>query len=423
MNMARSLAPTITSLAADIKQVDPHRIKKFRALPLETRSAVFEQLSPLVQQAILERLSTHETLQLLDHYDLQQTENILARVRDSRTRQRLATQLQTTLKEKAEYFLRFHPKAEMDLLHYNYLILPVTATIKAVATAVAEHCREAGRVPEIFLHDQGRFVGEVAFSDVIERPNHTRLSGLVQPVSVVTYNADISDVVQVFEQTKRGKVVVLDSDGSIIGVIYADDALRLFGSIPAASLYDFAGVAAIESTEDPWWKKVASRSRWLIFNLGTGFLAASVIAAFEATLDELVLLALYMPIVAGMGGNAAAQSLAVTVRGITIGALDLASSWRHLTHELIAGVVNGVMIGSLVAIIASVWNGTPLFGFVVGLAIAGNLVVAALFGTVIPLVLRTLGKDPATSATVFITTATDVLGFLLFLGLATLVLL
>ncbi len=421
--MARAQVPTINSIAADLRRDEATRLKQFRALPLDTRSAVFEQLPPLVQQYFLEHLSSFEILQLIDHFDLQQAENILARVPNQRTRERLATQLQTTLKEKAEYFLRFHPRAELNLLHFNYLLLPVSATVKTVALAVAEHCREVGRVPEVLVHRDGVFLGEVLFSDVIERSNRTTLAHLTQSVPTIRYDADLTAVVRLFESTTRGKVVVLDSDGSVVGVVYADEVLRLFGNGPASSLYDFAGVAEVESTDDPWWKKVRSRYHWLILNLGTGFLAAGVVAWFEATLEELVLLALYMPIVAGMGGNAAAQSLAVTVRGITIGAVEIATGARLLLHEIMAGIVNGLIIGFIVAGIASLWNGTPMFGLVVGVAMVGNLFVAALFGTSIPLVLRAAGKDPATSATIFITTATDVFGFFIFLGLASLVLL
>jgi magnesium transporter len=421
--MASSATPTVASIAATIQRHKTERLSQFRALPLETRCAVFEVLTPYVQQAILEQLTTHETLQLLDHFDLQQTENILARMRNTKKRQTIAKRLQLELKEKAEYFLRFHPKAELELLHFNYLLLPASATIKRVAAAVAEHCREVGRVPEVLVHRDGVFLGEVIFADIIERPNQTTLEALVHTVPTVTYQAELSEIVATFTATARGKIVVLDTDGSVVGVVYADDALRLFGHAPDASLYDFAGVDNRERSRDSWWRKVRSRYFWLIINLGTGFLAAGVVSLFEATIDELVLLAMYMPIVAGMGGNAAAQALAITTRGITVGEVTLATGGRSILHEMIAGLVNGLIVGALVAIIASLWNGTPLFGLVVGVAMVANLVVAGFFGTLIPLTMRALGKDPATSATVFTTTATDVFGFFIFLGLASLVLL
>lgn len=418
-----SSPPKVTALVRSLTNTSATRLIEFRALPLETQSAVFERLSPHVQQQLLEKLRTEELLQLLDHFDLQQTENILARLRNPKKRQRLVARLQRDLKEKAEYFLRFHPKAELNLLHFNYVLAPATASVQTVAKLVREHYEEVGRRPEVLVHDGGVFVGEIPPHDLIEATVRTRVRSLLASVPTIFYQAPLAEVVGLFEKTHHGKVVVLDTDGSVVGIIYADDALRLFGHAPAAALYDFAGVADAERALDPWWRKVRYRYIWLIVNLATAFLAASVVSLFEATLEELVLLAMYMPIIAGMGGNAGAQALAITVRGITVGEVSLRSGLRPISQEMLAGLVNGLLIGLLVMVIAMIWNGSPLFGLVVGVSMVLNLIVAGFFGALIPLVMKSLGRDPATSATVFITTATDVFGFFIFLGLATLVLL
>ena len=144
---------------------------------------------------------------------------------------------------------------------------------------------------------------------------------------------------------------------------------------------------------------------------------------FEETLSQLVVLAIYMPIVAGMGGNAATQTLAVIVRGITVGEISLKNGMPAIMREVGAGFVNGAITGAIVLVVASLWNGDPMLGVVIGLAMIINLVTAGFFGATIPLVMKALGKDPATSATIFITTATDVFGFFAFLGLATILLL
>jgi magnesium transporter len=178
-----------------------------------------------------------------------------------------------------------------------------------------------------------------------------------------------------------------------------------------------------EGVKDGVWSKVRHRYKWLIINLGTGFLAAAVVGLFENTLNEIVLLAIYMPIIAGMGGNAATQTLAVMVRGIAVGEVKLANSLTPILNEAGAGLVNGVINGLLVAVIAMFWNQNPLLGFVLGIAMVFNLVIAGFFGAFVPLVMKEFGKDPATSATIFITTATDVFGFFVFLGLATIILL
>jgi magnesium transporter len=216
---------------------------------------------------------------------------------------------------------------------------------------------------------------------------------------------------------------MLDQDTSVLGVIYADSVRPLFDKLPAESLYDFAGVMESEGVKDGVWSKVRHRYKWLIINLGTGFLAASVVGLFRNALDQLVLLAIYMPIIAGMGGNTATQTLAVMVRGIAIGDVKLANSFKPIMNEAGAGLVNGCINGALVAIIAILWNQNPLLGLVLGVAMVVNLIIAGFFGALVPLIMKELGKDPATSATIFITTATDVFGFFVFLGLATIILL
>ena len=168
--------------------------------------------------------------------------------------------------------------------------------------------------------------------------------------------------------------------------------------------------------------KVHNRYRWLIINLGTGFLAAFTVGLFEDVLQAYVLLAIYMPIVAGMGGNAATQTLAVQVRGIALKQIELKTAWRTLKNELGAGLINGLIVGVLVAAVVMVLNQDVKIALILALAMVINLLVAAVFGTLVPLIMQKLGKDPAASATIFITTGTDVLGFLTFLGLATIIL-
>jgi magnesium transporter len=172
--------------------------------------------------------------------------------------------------------------------------------------------------------------------------------------------------------------------------------------------------------------KVRRRYKWLILNLGTAFMAAAVVGLFEATIAAVAILAAYMPVVAGMGGNAGTQSMAVTVRGISLGQVSLSTGKRVIFNEVIAGAVNGLITGVLVAVIAIAFSFAEfgvLLGAVIGVSMVANLVIAGFFGALTPLILDRIGYDPATSATIFITTATDVLGFLFFLGLAQAVLL
>lgn len=399
------------------------RLKFFRSLSSMEQVAVFELLSPHVQQSIFANINTAEIVHILEHMDLWRAENMLAKMKSYRLRKKIVRRLRGELKEKTEYFLRFHPKAAMTLLNFNYLLLPGGSTITDAARAIDQHHRETGKQPEILIQDLGELKGEIPLAILVRENNEELLRKYILPVRTISYQADIKEILNTFKTSKHGKVVVVDNEGSVLGVIYADDVLALIEKSPVTSLYNFAGVADTERSFDSVGSKVSHRYKWLIVNLATSFIAASVVGLYRDTLSQLVVLALYMPVVAGMGGNAATQTLVVIARGIAVGEITLRNGLPAIWREVGAGLMNGIITGFIVAIIALMWHQSIMLGVVVGLSVAANLVVAGFFGSVIPLAMKAVGKDPATSATILISTATDVLGLFVFLGLASLLLL
>lgn len=410
-------------LEEKVRQITYHkddRLALVRALTLAEQSAVFELFSPRIQQIILEGLKNHEIIDLLDHMDLRNAEKLLSRITNIKRRDRIVYQLKSGIKDKLEYFLRFHTKATMSLINFGYLLLPITTTISATANAIDEYYQETGKFPEVLVHEGGVLVGEVLMSDLVRERNTQQLKKYVQSVITIPYQAAIADVVTALSASKKKKVIVLDNDESVLGIIYADEAMSLFGNIVDESLYDVAGVDDSERPFDGAFSKFHRRCRWLILNLFTCFMAGAVIYLFEDTIDRLVILAMYIPIVAGMGGNAASQSFAVMLRGITLGSVSLKNCWPAVWREVGAGLLNGLVIGVIVAIISLVWNGSAILGLVVGLTMIGAHLIAGFFGSVTPFILKHFGKDPGSTSTIFITTATDVGGLLLLLGLGTL---
>ena len=399
------------------------RMAMLRELSVPKRAAAFEQLSPYVQQSILKELRIHEIVDLLDHLDMQQAERVLTHIQDAKRREKIVQRLKGDIKEKMEYFLRFHPKATLSLINFNYLFLSGALSIKAAAELIGQHYEETARYPEVLVHDNGRLIGEVPLSSIVRERNTSLLKKHVQPVQTITYQAEVHSIVETLVSTDSKKLIVLDHDTSVLGIIYADAARQLFGNLPAESLYDFAGVDDSERPFDGVARKVHNRYRWLILNLATCFLAGSVVLAFQGTLDALTILSVYIPIIAGMGGNAATQTFAIMVRGITLGTVSLQNAAPAIWRELWAGVINGIIIGAIVALVSALWNGEVLLGLVVAVALVGAHIVAAIAGAVIPLLMKHLGKDPAATSTIFISTATDVAGLFFLLGLATLFLL
>jgi magnesium transporter len=413
----------LSKQARNITYNSEDRTSKMRQLSIGEQSAVFLMLSPNIQQSLLKELKISEIVDILDHMDMTQAERVISKIDNEKRREKIVSRLKSDVKEKMEYFLRFHPKASMSLIHFSYILLSDTQTVGEAADAIDTHYAETGRFPEVLVHHHGTLIGEVLMATLVRERNTSKLANHVTPIPSVTYQAEVSEIVEVLTTSKRKKVVVLDGDESVLGVIYADDALALFGKLPAESLYDFAGVDNSERPFDSIGRKVNNRYRWLILNLATCFLAGGVVLLFQDTLDTITILSVYIPIIAGMGGNAATQTFAVMVRGLTLGTISLKNAMPAIKREVGAAIVNGLIIGSIVALISTVWNGEPLLGVTVALALIGAHIVAGVAGAFVPLLMKHIGKDPAATSTIFITTATDVCGLLLLFGLATLILL
>ena len=214
-------------------------------------------------------------------------------------------------------------------------------------------------------------------------------------------------------------IPVVDEENKLVGVITVDDIIDVIKDEATEDIYRLAGVAGDERVFTPARESLRKRLPWLGVNLATAFLAASVVGLFTGTIDALPILAVFMPIVAGMGGNAATQTLTVIVRGIALGELTWGNSRKALLKEAMVGIGNGVALGLVAALVAWATRGDPVLGVVLGTAMVINMFVAATAGVLVPLGLRAANIDPALASSVFITTMTDVFGFLSFLGLAT----
>jgi magnesium transporter len=412
-----------SELANTITYNKNERMKHVRALTLGQRSAVFAELSSHTQQQILQELTVTEVVDLVDHLDLRMAEKVLLRMPDAKRRVKIIKRLKTEVSDKIEYFLRFHPKATAALIHFNYVLLPDNSTLGDVGEAIDDHYQELGKFPEILIQRDGQLIGEIVLTTLVKERSNASIDKFIKPVQTISYQAEVNEIIAAFTETEHKKIVVLDHDNSVLGIIYSDDALGLFGKLPAESLYIVAGVDESERPFDSVQKKFSQRYRWLILNLATAFLAGSVVLTFKDTIDRLAILAVYIPIVAGMGGNAASQAFAVMVRGITMGTISFENGWPVIWREVLAGALNGLVIGAIVAVISVVLNGSWLLGVVVALAMIVVHIVAGLFGAFVPLLLKQLGKDPASTSMIFISTATDVFGMLALLGLGALILL
>jgi magnesium transporter len=256
---------------------------------------------------------------------------------------------------------------------------------------------------------------------VIARPDSLIGDIMNQEVISVPAGTDQEEAARVMARYNLASMPVVDGDGRLIGVITYDDLVDVIEEEATEDIYRLSGTSTGSDlgTWSPVSLNVRRRLPWLVINLFTAFLAASVISVFENTIAQLATLAVFQSIVAGEGGNAGTQALALMVRGIALGEVELRDVWRAIRRELAVGLLNGLVIGILVALGAWAWRGIPVLGLVLGLAMVGNLLAAGIAGTLVPLTLKALKLDPALASAVIVTTVTDVIGFGLFLGLAT----
>lgn len=397
------------------------RMGVFRHTPVNSQGFILLDLSKRFQQDILGQLEDNEIINLLHYLDPNKVTDLLQNL-DAHRGKKILRKLSEDIKEKVEFLLKFNPKTAAGVMSLDYIAIDKNLTFEQISKIIQKHERSTGKIPAMLVVEAGFLVGELTGYSLALHKGKEKIADYIQKVPHINYDKDQSEVVSTFRRHPHNKIVVLDDDDSILGVIYSDDILKLVQKQSLNNLRDFAGVSEEEDVHDSALTKVKYRYKWLIINLGTAFLAAAVVGLFKDVISAFVLLAVYMPIVAGMGGNAGTQTLAVIIRGIALKEVDLKTGKKVILNEMLAGVINGVINGVLVAVIAFLWNKSPLLGLIIGVSIVVNLAIAGFFGALIPMVMKSLGKDPASSATIFITTATDVFGFFVFLGLASLVL-
>lgn len=288
---------------------------------------------------------------------------------------------------------------------------------------VARYLRRLGQIPDqtdnlMVVDRDNQYLGVLPLAELLVRPTESPVADWMQDEISLPARLPATDVARLFEQRDLVSAAVVDEAGNLLGRITIDDVVDVIQEEAEQALRSMAGLG-----EDDMFSPVIASARrravWLGINLLTAFLAAWVIGRFAETIRELVALAVLMPVVAGMGGIAGSQTLTIAIRGIALGQLVKSNIRPLLEKELAVGLVNGVIWSAVVALIVVLWFGDFSLGLIIGVAMIINLLIAALAGALIPVVLKRYGIDPAIAGGVILTTVTDVVGFMTFLGLAT----
>jgi magnesium transporter len=418
---ARALvAPLHYADVADlIETLSPEdRGRLVRILRPDFNAEILTELDDAVRAEVIEELGYEDFAACVREVESDDAVYLVSKL-DDEERPPVLAKLPTELRAVVEQALALPEYSAGRLMQREMVAVPSYWTVGETI----DYLRSGARLPDefyqIFIVDpRHRPVGKVRLSSLLRSRRPVRLHEIMDPKRAeIPITMDQEEVAFLFRQQDLLSAPVVDASGRLVGRITVDDVVDVIDEEAEDDLFRLAGLSegdlfsAVVDT-------VKARMTWLLLNLGTAVLASLVIGLFEGTLQQVVALAVLMPIVASMGGNAGTQTLTIAVRALATKELTPANAMRIVGKELAVGVINGVVFAVLTGLVSWVWFRDPGIGIVIGAAMVINMVAAALAGIAIPLVLDRLKIDPAVSSGVFLTTVTDVVGFFAFLGLA-----
>jgi magnesium transporter len=356
---------------------------------------------------LLNELPPDDAVALIDHLPEELAREVLELMRRRESGQ-------------VESLLEYGDRTAGRIMNPAVFALNEDLTVGEAITAL-QSARDVEMVFYLYVVDARRhLVGVTSLRRLLLVAPETPLKRIMTPdIISVRVDTDQEEVASLVASYNLLAVPVVDEENKLAGVVTVDDVIDVIKDEATEDLLRLAGVSGDERIATPPPEAIRKRLPWLGINLVTAFVAASVVALFEGTISQVTALAVFMPIVAGMGGNAATQTLTVIVRGLALGELTWGNARKAVAKEAVIGLGNGVALGLVAAGVAWLTRGDPMLGLLLGTAMLFNMLAAALAGTVVPLGLRALKVDPALGSSVFITTCTDVVGFASFLGLAT----
>lgn len=410
--------------ADQLEQMTPDQRETLIGLaPATITPDVMSQLEDEVLETVLPLLGNAQIAQALETLDSDEATYVIEEVDVSR-REAILAAIPDRDRAEIEAGLGFDEETAGRLMQREFVAAPAFWTVGQVI----DHMRAQGdNLPELFFNlyiidTAFKPVGYVPISQIMRQARTVSIETIIEPlVTILTQDMDQEDVAYNFEKYHLISAPVVDGSGRLCGMITVDDVVDIIQDENKEDMLALAGVSDAGLT-DTAVKTVRTRAPWLFINLLTAILASLVISLFDFALTEIVQLAILMPIVASMGGNAGTQTLAVAVRSLAERDLTKATAMRAVRREVTAALINGIIFAIVLALITLVWFGRQDLAIVIFVAMTINHIFAGLAGILVPLGLQKFGADPAVSSSVFVTTVTDVVGFFAFLGTAVLLL-
>lgn len=411
-------ASEIAILFESISKEDRERI--INLLDVEIASEVISEMHEEAHpEELLLQLHPDKRTEIVEELDYDDATDIISQLEEHEQKE-ILEDLSEDDASNIRNLMSYDEETAGGLMNTEFIRINLNLTKK---DAIDEIIRQSEEIEEFYtvfvIDDENTFKGIVSLKDIIKAKGNAKITEMVNAdVVYVRPETDQEEVAKLISQYNLTSIPVVDGDMRLLGRVTFDDVIDVLEDENTEDILKISGVSEDEELSGNWVEAVKSRLPWLIINLGTAFLASAVVRHYEFVTSSLTILSAYMVIIAGMGGNAATQALAVTVRRISLYDLTDNQAYRTVLKEFTVGLINGAVTGLIVFAFAYFFDSNPMLGFVIFLAMTGNLIIAGFTGAGIPLVLKRIGIDPAVASSIIITTFTDVFGFLLLLGLA-----
>jgi len=391
----------------------------FSLLKTEEEGDVLFELGEEIQQDLMSSISNEELSEAVKELELDEIVDILQNLPEERTEEILSKMSQVDRK-RIEMGLTYADNTAGGLLNTDVISVRPNNSIEVVISYLRGQKNLPENTDKIFVvNSDNEYLGELFISEIItSNPSMLVREVMHTELTALNVNMDDKEVATNFERNNLVSCAVTDDKNKLIGRITIDDVVDVIREDADQNLLGMAGVA--EDTFAPPGRAAKSRVFWLSINLVTAFIAASAINIFQDTLDKVVYLAVLMPIVASMGGVAATQTLTIVLRGLTLEQINTSNIRWLFKRELAVSIINGIVLSLLVGVSTFLWFEDKTLSVLISCALVINLISSVIAGILVPLALRKFNQDPAISGSVVVTTVTDVIGFISFLGLATL---
>ena len=390
----------------------------FSLLKTEEEGDVLFELGEEIQQDLISNISDEELAEAVKELELDEIVDILQNLPEERMKMILSSMSKIDRK-RIEIGLTFPENTAGGLLNTDVISVRPDNSIDLVISYLRDQKKLPDSTDKIFVvNDDNEYLGELSIGEIVTKEPKMIVREIMQTESpALNVNMEDKEVATIFERNDLVSSAVVDDQGKLLGRITIDDVVDVIREDADQNLLGMAGVA--EDTFAPPGRAAKSRVFWLSMNLITAFIAASTINLFQDAIDKVVYLAVLMPIVASMGGVAATQTLTIVLRGLTLDQINTSNIGWLFKRELAVSIINGIVLSILVGFSTFFWFGDKILAILISCALVINLISSVIAGILVPLVLRKINQDPAIGGSVVVTTVTDVIGFISFLGLAT----